>query len=205
MTQLTEREQADVGNRSKKEPGSVPWSWQTITAMQFMWENLAICHDSYVEVWREAEEHAIWEKIPPDNPFGSKEAMLERLKIGDEDAAGAKVAGLAAVTKPLKRHGTNQHSTNGDGGHVAQHVLPSSTRTDYLTARIARDRPDIHQRMLNGEFTTVAAAARAAGISKPRPKSVGLVQDLRRVAANIRKHYTREQVDSLRDALQEDA
>ena len=119
MTQLTEREQADVGNRSKKEPGSVPWSWQTITAMQFMWENLAICHDSYVEVWREAEEHAIWEKIPPDNPFGSKEAMLERLKIGDEDAAGAKVAGLAAVTKPLQPHG-GQLPKNGKGGDLAK-------------------------------------------------------------------------------------
>ena len=204
MTQLTEREQADVGNRSKKEPGSVPWSWQTITAMQFMWENLAICHDSYVEVWREAEEHAIWEKIPPDNPFGSKEAMLERLKIGDEDAAGAKVAGLAAVTKPLQPHG-GQLPKNGKGGDLGHLPKKGSRRGDYLAARIARDRPDIHQRMLNGEFTTVAAAARAAGLSKPRPKSVGLVQDLRRVAANIRKHYTREQVDSLRDALQEDA
>ena len=201
MTQLTEREQADVGNRSLKTPGSVSWSWQTITALQFMWENLAICHESYVQVWREAEEHAIWKKIPPDNPFGSKEAMLERLKIGDEDAAGAKIAGLAAVTKPLQPHGVNQHTEE-------LRQLNSSKkryRSDYLTARIARDRPDIHQRMLNGEFTTVAAAAREAGLLKIRPKSIGLIQDVRRVAANIRKHYTPDQVKELRDALQEEA
>jgi hypothetical protein len=37
---------------------------------------------------------------------------------------------------------------------------------DYLTARIARDRPDIHQRMKDGEYRSVRAAAIEAGIIK---------------------------------------
>ena len=190
MTTMTEREQALVGNRANKTPGSTSWSWQTIEALQFMWENLEICYASYVQLWREAEEQAIWDKVPPDNPFGSKEAMLNALAVGDEDLAGAKVAGLAAVTKPLQPHG-GQTPKNGKGG----------AKADYLTARIARDHPEIHRRMMNGEFKTVADAARAAGIYRPRSKSVGLISDVNKVAANIRKHYTPKQIKALKDAL----
>ena len=59
MTTLTEREQALIGNRANKTPGSTSWSWQTIEALQYMWENLEICHNSYVQLWREAEEQVI--------------------------------------------------------------------------------------------------------------------------------------------------
>ena len=176
MTALTEREEADVGNRALKLPGSTSWCWQTITALQFMWENLEICLGSYIQVWHEAEEHAIWEKIPPDSPFGSKDALLERLRVGDENLANAKVAGLAAVPKHLKPR----------GGHLR---------------RIARDHPEIHRRMVNGEFKSVSAAAREAGILRQRAKSVSLTTNTAKVAANIKKHYTPEQVQALKDAL----
>ena len=36
---------------------------------------------------------------------------------------------------------------------------------------------------------------------KMPPKRVGLLTDVNRVAANIRKHYTEEQVQALKDAL----
>jgi len=39
-------------------------------------------------------------------------------------------------------------------------------RSDYLVARIARDRPDILERMKAGEFTSIREAAREAGIIK---------------------------------------
>ena len=198
MTTLTEREQADVGNRANKTAGSVAWCWQTITALQFMWDNLEVCHDSYIRIWREAEEHAIWEKVPPDNPYGSKDAMLERLSIGDEGTANARVAGVAVLAKPLQRHGGQ---VKGQGGERAHLPSTSSSRARYLSARIARDHPEIHRRMMNGEFKSMAEAARAAGIYRPRPKSVGLITDVNRVADNIKKHYSREQVKALKDAL----
>ncbi len=198
MTALTEREQALVGNRANKTPGSTSWSWQTITALQFMWENLEICFDAYVRIWREAEDHAIWEKVPPDNPYGSKEAMLKALEVGDEEYANAKLSALAAEAIPLKPHGGDRR--NGDQG-AKGHLERGSNRARYLIARIARDHPEIHRRMMNGEFKTVAEAAREAGIYRPRQKSVGLISDIDRVAKNIRRHYTEEQVKALKDAL----
>jgi hypothetical protein len=42
--------------------------------------------------------------------------------------------------------------------------VQSGNRSVYLVNRIARDRPDILERMKAGEFETVREAARAAGI-----------------------------------------
>ena len=42
----------------------------------------------------------------------------------------------------------------------------AGNRSDYLVARIARDRPDILERMKAGEFASVREAAREAGIIK---------------------------------------
>lgn len=200
MSTMTEREQALVGNRVNKTPGSASWSWQTIEALQFMWENLEICYDSYVQLWREVEEQAVWDKVPPDNPYGSKEAMLKALAVGDEDSASAKVAGMAAATRPLNANGGDRkkdHLVLAQGDSVT-YGTGSAT---YLTARIARDHPEIHRRMMNGEFKTVADAARAAGIHRKRTRTVGLLDDTAKVAANIRKHYTPEQVKALKEAL----
>ena len=198
MTMLTEREKALIGNRANKTPGSTPWSWQTIEALQFMWENLEICYGSYVQLWREAEEQAIWDKVPPDNPYGSKEAMLNALAVGDEDAANAKLAAESAMVKPLKQHGgvREKGEKQGDGRNLGR-----GNRKKYLIARIARDHPMIHRRLMNGEFKSATDAARAAGIYRPPTKRVGLVPDVNRVAANIRKHYTPEQLKALKDAL----
>ena len=202
MIELTEREMADVGNRADKVQGSVPWCWQTITALQFMWENLEHAHELYIRTWKEAEEQAIWEKVPPDNPYGSKDAMLKALEIGGETAARKRVAVQAIKVKSLSQHGTNQH-TKEAAAHARQ--LPRSKHSrygaEYLTARIARDRPDIWKRMQSGEFKSVAEAARAAGIFKPRRKTVALLDDLDRVAANIKRGYTEEQVKELRNLL----
>jgi hypothetical protein len=45
--------------------------------------------------------------------------------------------------------------------------LTASETADSLTARIARDFPDILERMKEGEFKSVRAAAMEAGIRKP--------------------------------------
>ena len=176
---LNEQDAASMtGPRVLKEPGEILWCWQTISALQSMWKSLNLAYDQYMRTWAEAEEHAIWEKIPPDNPFGTKDAMLEQLDVGDEVAAKARVAVQAIASRPLKRH----------GGHLS---------------RIARDYPEIFRRMQNGEFSSVAAAAREAGIMKPRTKTVSLSPNVERVAGNIKKHYTPEQLATLIEALQQ--
>ena len=70
------------------------------------------------------------------------------------------------------------------------------TPSDYLVSRIARDRPDILERMKPLEYSSVAQAARAAGIggvAQPL-KRVALTANLERVAGALTSHYPPLQV-----------
>ena len=174
---LTERELANVGPRSKKTPGDVDWCWQTITALQFIAKNLELDHDAYKQIWAEVEEHEIWAKIPPDKPFGSKETMLRDLAVDAELEAKARVAVE-----------TMAHQS-------------SSKRQSNLKTRIALERPDIYERMANGEFPSNAAAARAAGFNIPRQKRVSLTADIDHFVSSVAEHYTSEQLKDIGERL----
>ena len=69
----------------------------------------------------------------------------------------------------------------------------AGTRSDYLVARIARDRPDILERMKAGEFASVREAAREAGIIK----DVSLVEQILR----LWQRATPEERQTIRDYL----
>ena len=65
---------------------------------------------------------------------------------------------------------------------------------DYLTRRIARDHPDILERMKAGEFTSVRAAALEAGIRKRTIQHGPAPIDWARAA---RKHLTPDEIQEL--------
>jgi hypothetical protein len=73
---LSDREQALFGPRTLKERGSPEWCWQTVYYL-----NSCIRHVG--EQWRQSEEVIedlkqvdAWKVIPPDNPYGTFDAML---------------------------------------------------------------------------------------------------------------------------------
>ena len=73
-----------------------------------------------------------------------------------------------------KQHIYAHHHRAVQHGKTGRFRLGGHTRS-HLSARIARDYPDIHWRMLNGEFKSAADMARAAGIPLRRAMSVGLI------------------------------
>jgi len=83
---------------------------------------------------------------------------------------------MAATAQPLQP--AENHPGPGRG-HTKKpnEKAKAGNRSDYLVARIARDRPDILERMKAGEFTSVREAAREAGIIK----DVSLVEQVLRL------------------------
>jgi site-specific DNA-methyltransferase (adenine-specific) len=77
------------------------------------------------------------------------------------------VIARAEEARPLAEHGEI-----GNGRSRDDNVSSTSAgnSAEYLTARIARDRPDILEQMKRGEFKSVRAAAKAAGIVKDRSR-----------------------------------
>jgi hypothetical protein len=64
---------------------------------------------------------------------------------------------MVTEIRPLSKHGGDKRDRTIKCGKAG-------TTGEYLIARIKRDRPDITERLANGEFPSIAAAARAAGI-----------------------------------------
>lgn len=76
------------------------------------------------------------------------------------------------------------------------------TSAEYLTARIARDRPEILERMKAGEFASVRAAAREAGIVRP---TATIYTDRPEDAARaILRHFRGDRLEALIRALRGD-
>ena len=189
MVELTEQDMANVGPRDLKELGSPAWCWQTVSLLQNMWTSLDLSYDRYKEVWDQANEHRIWERIPADAPYGSLEVMKGKLKVGDAAEARVRVIDLAVQAKPLKARGGD--TRNG------------SARAEYLTARLAHDFPEIHKRMQQGEFKSVAAAAKEAGIYPDMPKRIAVSPDKGRLAKSLLQAYGPDGCEELIDVLRQ--
>lgn len=83
-----------------------------------------------------------------------------------EQEARARIAAIAEKAVPLVIHGGDRKTIQYNNYNVD---IPSiqGTSPEYLTARIARDRPDILERMKAGEYKSVRSAAIDAGIIDP--------------------------------------
>lgn len=100
--------------------------------------------------------------------FLTWEAYCEkRLQLAAQDLdaeARARIADLANRTVPLSVNGTNRFDNCQT---YKTESIVGGNDSDYLASRIARDRPDILERMKAGEYRSVRSAAIDAGIIDP--------------------------------------
>ena len=192
------------GLRVLKEPGDPAWCWQTISYLQTIWKNLDLDYGRYLAAWAEAEEHKVWEKVPYDAPFGSKEEMLKQLEIGDDKQAQRRIQVQPIARRVRKRysHGSDRRSKEFQVYHEKLETQ-EGTSNRYLLDRILHTSLDIFERWERGEFRSVAAAAEAAGIEwVKRPKTMTLSENVERVADRLRSHYSPEQLQRIMERLE---
>ena len=204
---MTSRTGALSGPKVLKVPGSPEWCWQTVQVLK---EQMRHVH----EQWRVAEaaldelgKAKAWDKIPPDNPYGSMDAMLKA-----EVGLPAKEV-RRRITQAADRAKALEGKTITDGRRERHSLIPNpdnirvsdgtgwGTDPGYLARRIARDHPDIFKRMAAGDFPSVRAAALEAGII--HPTATVRTDDPTSAARTLRKHMTPEQCAELARLLTE--
>lgn len=89
---------------------------------------------------------------------------------------------LAEKAEPLREFG-ERGPGRGHTEHGTKQPRPTGMTKAYLVGRIARDHPDILERMKAGEFSTVRQAAIAAGI-RQNPTRLAHFQKLWRNATD---------------------
>ena len=156
--------------------------------------------------WSEAEQYKVWETVPYDSPFGSKEEMLKRLELGDDKQAQRRIEVQPIAHKVRRKygHGGDRRGKEFQVYRGKLETLPAGNNPDYLLGRILNTRPDIFERWERGEFPSAAAAAAAAaaGIEwVQRPKTLTLSKNVERVADRLRAHYTPDELQRIRERL----
>ncbi|WP_163699677.1 hypothetical protein [Adonisia turfae] len=135
-----------------------------------MWKKLAdtweeFCQEfyGYPAQWIEYVAEGYKKLGSPNRPVTSAECITV-----------AKIAATADPEKVSKRGGqsgnTNAKKNKNDSYRDKNRrgTNRGGTSPDYLAQRIAEAAPEIHQKMLAGEYTSTRAAAIDAGIVKPR-------------------------------------
>jgi hypothetical protein len=120
------------------------------------------------------------EPLPPPRPGAPK---------GNKNAAKQPV-----LTLVQGKHEEQPEQSLSDN-HCSEQTR--GTGSDYLTRRIARDAPEVLERMKAGEFKSVRQAARAAGIVKDPPPVEKVVRALDRLSPAQRADFF-ERVEHLR-------
>lgn len=178
---MDERTAASIGPRDLKQKGSTEWCWQTVSWLKSMWQSKTITDQRFSEVLEELADYKVFEKIPPDNPYGSLDSLLET-EIGVSTTeiqvaiAQAKERRIQAAwkSKPEEILPNDGSINPGNAVQFAQHITRNrasksgiSLRTQRKLDHLARFRPDLLECVKDGELSADKAHKIARDIKDP--------------------------------------
>jgi hypothetical protein len=183
-------------------PGSEPWAVAVRLELQGRYHDWQSRRESVLRLVSLLDEHRGWSALRDRNgdAFASLEHFVaepEPFGLGYDDQR-VRVVMQAQDARPLMEH--RRPSKDNDGNVLSPDRQGNSSA--YLTARIARDRPDVLARMQAGEFRSVRAAAIEAGIITPTPR-LNLPADIPGLARALRRRLSTDDLAALIVALRE--
>jgi hypothetical protein len=194
--------QAQSAPKNTRVPGSPEHCWQTAMLLQTVWQS----HELDLERWRKTledlKQYRAWEIIPIDSPYGSLDAMLHDLigvTLHEAETRVEKAVRLAKEAEPLAgnggaRPGAGRPAESDDVRDIQSDNVKLNTdvpktpsekggnAAEYWAARLRRDAPHIADKLAAGEFKSVRAAARAAGIVKPESPEARVARSMNKSA-----------------------
>jgi hypothetical protein len=145
-------------------------------------------------------------RCSPPPPPRKNEPADPPITVWAKDALAALAPHLTELSaagdqaKPLAQHGKIGNGRADESRVDIVHSKPTnqlnSNSQERILRRLARDAPDVLERVKAGEFKSARAAAIEAGIIKPVP-TIRLVEDVGKVAAAIARHLSHEQLHAL--------
>lgn len=197
---LTSDDRIRSSPRASKDPKSYEYARQMVYVLKTIWTQITFDLKDWEKEVEEARRNKIWERLG----YGSIDEVLKEEVGYSKQELSLKIA--SAKADPLAEHGARGNGRSiADAvkdakadplSHAGEHMatksrgtIDTSTRggnTDYTLRRLARDCPEMLDRIEAGELS-VNAAAIAAGIrKKPTPEEL--------TVANFRKCENKAEV-----------
>lgn len=169
------------------------WGLLLIAKQSFLSTNLAYDCRCLIEFCEEAEE------VYADLGYASSEEMIREGYELDPSQIELAVAWLntngmdrpvpmAEAIKPLAKHGTNQHTAT-DGVGISKSSVGNTNK--YLKSRLARDAPELLDKIEAGELSVNAAAIKAGIRKKPTAYEIAL-KAAKKLSVDERKSLIKE-------------
>jgi hypothetical protein len=170
-TDVEIRKASAIGSRELKDTQSAEYAYQTVNWLKTCYRSEQLSYQEYLKALAEVDQDRIYERVPVNRPYGSLAALV-KAELGVESVEESKERKQLAVQKLAEQTeaipGWGEIGKGRNRVDVINSKATGGTDPTYLTGRIARDRPDILERMKAGEYPSVRAAALEAGIVQPR-------------------------------------
>jgi hypothetical protein len=177
--------------RHRMEPGSPEWCYATIDYAKTLYASYKCRLGDWEKVLAEMEQHRVYERVPEEHPYGKMDTLLEAEIGATVEESRKDVA--------LRDHGGDRRSEKAKADQVDNIKLKGGTQAAYVRALLARDHPEIKARLDAGEFRSVRAAAREAGLV--RPTATIYTDDPAAAARAVRRHFHGDRLKALIAAL----
>ena len=148
-----------------------------IDRLKGMWVRKETTEANYLDLLEQVEKSQLWRYYPPGRPYGSAPAFFAGEGIPDRKAfkrwkKRTDLARLAQTIIPARPRGwpPGSSETEDDGEQlVGESSRRPPSKTEALLARVARDAPEVLERVKAGEFETLGQIAKAAGMKAQSP------------------------------------
>jgi hypothetical protein len=178
------------GPRQLYPVGSAAWCQVTIRVLRDYLGHVATEWKQAENILNELVTQRAWEHVPPGKPYGSLDALLKAELGLDSDAIRQRIRDAE-----LAVHGGN--AVPGQKGFQRADNIRSlayGTSETYAYRRLRRDRPDLAERVDQGEMSAHAAAVEAG--FRHRTATVRL-DDPAATARTLQRHMSREDLTTL--------
>jgi len=177
--------------------GSEAQCWAKLERLRIQWARHRDVDEQFIETLNDLKRIRAWERIPPEQPYGSLDAM-SRAELGVPVAMIER-----SVTAFLSKNGGDRRSDKFQFDNC-QTETPSALGGNsvvYLRALLVRDNKPIADALARGEFRSVRQAAIAAGIVTPKP-TVTHRATPEGFYDSAKKHLTADQIEHLVEMLE---
>jgi len=190
--------------------GTPERAWRLVEAFKLVWWRVSHTAEDLQEILGELERERVYEVWPPDQPFGSMDALTTAVigtSLGDLEShivakrANERIQQAAvATTGEVRTHRDNQHV------QLVQAPTPQKERagqsgigrqTQIKLDRLARMKPDtLYQAVRAGRMSVNRAAIEAGFI---HPTASVRTDDVDAVAAFLVRHFDRDDIRRIAD------
>jgi hypothetical protein len=172
----------------------VEWIVQTISLASNRLAGLEHSTEEWLKVVQDLESERVWEKIPPEKPYGSREAFfIAEFGRPEPELTAAKVKQQLGHkgAQPGNQNASKQQNEHSNATFV-------SRGSDYIRARLERDgRTELLARVDSGELSAHAAAIEAGF----RNRTVQVIATVEGFARAISRHLSESEQQDLKERI----